>query len=186
MRAPRQGTQVRLPPDRLQNHNHSNSHVYVLELLQREEGDAQEFRRASSISRERMEGTVPPSHLSPAQRLSPSAPRTLTSSPSTLSKRSPQASPPPPLRGAGEPTVPAPGPGTTTGRRCTRGSQEPVLRRLTDAGNREQRSRPDLRQASRELGTQEETHRGRSWATGCGRNSARPLYRRHLNATGSR
>lgn len=133
-----------------------------------------------------MEGTVPPSHLSPAQRLSPSAPRTLTSSPSTLSKRSPQASPPPPLRGAGEPTVPAPGPGTTTGRRCTRGSQEPVLRRLTDAGNREQRSRPDLRQASRELGTQEETHRGRSWATGCGRNSARPLYRRHLNATGSR
>lgn len=64
MRAPRQGIPVRLPPDRLQNHNHNNRHVYVLELLQRAEWDAQaEFRRASSISPERREGTAPPSHL---------------------------------------------------------------------------------------------------------------------------
>ncbi|MEJ1280508.1 hypothetical protein NN561_011453 [Cricetulus griseus] len=99
-----------------------------------------------------MQGTASTSLLSPAQRLSPSAPRTLTSSPSTLSKLSPQASLLPPLQGAGEPTVPAPGPGRTTKRTCTRGSQEPALRRRADADNREQRSRPDPRQAPESSG----------------------------------
>lgn len=179
MRAPRQGIPVRLPPDRLQNHNHNNRHVYVLELLQRAEWDAQaEFRRASSISPERRVGTAPPSHLP----ISSQDAYLLSEHPKQAqSSGVPAASAP----RSWEPTVPAPGPGTTTRRRCTRGSQEPVLRRLTDAGNREQRGRPDPRQASRELGTQEETHRGRSRSTGSGRHSARPLDRRHLNATGS-
>lgn len=56
-----------------------------------------------------MEATAQDAHPSPVQRLFPSAPRTLTSSPSTLRKRRLQDVP-----DASAPAVPAPGPGRTT------------------------------------------------------------------------
>jgi cell wall-associated NlpC family hydrolase len=89
--------------------------------------------------RARMEATAQDAHTSRVQRLFPSAPRTLTSSPSTLVSAVFRTSLTPQLR-----LSPRPAPGGRPRGRARAAPRGRPSSSGADAGNREQRSRPDL------------------------------------------